>query len=108
LNLGLVAIFTLAATNIISIPLVAYAVSQYASDGFTIFPTKSSDYMSDFCHKTECIYKTIKFKASIQFAINYGPGSKLSNLRDEIQKQGFDKYSHEERGDFTFIEAREL
>jgi hypothetical protein len=33
---------------------------------------------------------------------------RLSNLRDEIQKQGFDKYSHEQRGDFTFIEAREL
>jgi hypothetical protein len=33
---------------------------------------------------------------------------RLSNLRDEIQKQGFDIYSDEERGDFTFIEAREL
>ena len=30
---------------IISIPLIAYAVSQYDSDGFTIFPTKSPDYM---------------------------------------------------------------
>ncbi|MFL6322376.1 MAG: hypothetical protein ACJ72Q_18130 [Nitrososphaeraceae archaeon] len=48
LNLGLLAIFSLAATNIISIPLVAYAVSQYDSDGFTIFPTKSSDYMSGY------------------------------------------------------------
>jgi hypothetical protein len=26
----------------------AYAVSQYDSDGFTIFPTKSSDYMSGY------------------------------------------------------------
>jgi hypothetical protein len=33
---------------------------------------------------------------------------RLSNIRDEIQKQGFDTYSYEERGDFTFIEAREL
>ena len=33
---------------------------------------------------------------------------RLTNLRDEIQKQGFDIYSYEERGDFTFIEAREL
>jgi hypothetical protein len=33
---------------------------------------------------------------------------RLSNLRDEIQKQGFDIYSDEERGYFTFIEAREL
>ena len=33
---------------------------------------------------------------------------RLSRLRDEIQKQGFDIYSDEERGDFTFIEAREL
>jgi SAM-dependent methyltransferase len=33
---------------------------------------------------------------------------RLSNLRDEIQKQGFDVYSDEERGDFTFIEDREL
>jgi hypothetical protein len=30
---------------------------------------------------------------------------RLSNLRDQIQKQGFDIYSDEERGDFTFIEA---
>ena len=30
---------------IISIPLIAYAVSQYDSDGFTIFPTKSDWYM---------------------------------------------------------------
>jgi SAM-dependent methyltransferase len=33
---------------------------------------------------------------------------RLSNLRDEIHKQGFDTYSDDERGDFTFIEAREL
>jgi ubiquinone/menaquinone biosynthesis C-methylase UbiE len=33
---------------------------------------------------------------------------RLSNLRDEIQKQGFDIYSDDERGDFTLIEAREL
>jgi hypothetical protein len=26
----------------------AHAVSQYDSDGFTIFPTKSSDYMSGY------------------------------------------------------------
>jgi hypothetical protein len=48
LNLRLVVIFSLAATNIISIPLIAYAISQYDSDGFTIFPTKSSDYMSGY------------------------------------------------------------
>ena len=33
---------------------------------------------------------------------------RLSSLREEIQKQGFDIYSDEERGDFTLIEAREL
>ena len=33
---------------------------------------------------------------------------RLSNLRDEIQKQGFDMYLDEERDDFTFIEAREV
>ena len=48
MNLRLVVIFSLAATNIISIPLIAYAISQYDSDGFTIFPTKSSDYMSGY------------------------------------------------------------
>ena len=37
-----------AAVNIISVPLLAYAASQYDSDGFTIFPTKSSDYMSGY------------------------------------------------------------
>jgi hypothetical protein len=33
---------------------------------------------------------------------------RLSNLRDIIKEQGFEIYSDEERGDFTFIEAREL
>src|SRR5919201_2037286 len=33
---------------------------------------------------------------------------RLSSLRDGIKSQGFDIYSDEERGDFTFIEAREL
>jgi ubiquinone/menaquinone biosynthesis C-methylase UbiE len=33
---------------------------------------------------------------------------RLSSLRDEIQKLAFDIYSDEERGDFTFIESREL
>ena len=46
---GLVAIFLLTVTNMImSTPLIASAVSQYDSDGFTIFPTKSSDYMSGY------------------------------------------------------------
>jgi hypothetical protein len=35
-------------TNIISIPIVVYAVSQYDSEGFTIFPTKSTDYMNGY------------------------------------------------------------
>ncbi|MFL6358344.1 MAG: hypothetical protein ACJ72V_03250 [Nitrososphaeraceae archaeon] len=35
-------------------------------------------------------------------------GARLSNLRDEIKKQGFEIYSDEERGDFTFIESRKL
>jgi hypothetical protein len=49
LNLRLVAIFSVAAIDIIvSIPLIAYAVSQYDSDGFTIFQGKSSDYMSGY------------------------------------------------------------
>jgi hypothetical protein len=38
---GIVLVFTLS-------PIVVYAVSQYDSDGFTIFPTKSSDYMSGY------------------------------------------------------------
>ncbi len=33
---------------------------------------------------------------------------RLSKLRDIIKKQGFEIYSDEERGDFTFIEAREI
>jgi SAM-dependent methyltransferase len=33
---------------------------------------------------------------------------RLSNLRDIIKEQGFEIYSDEDRGDFTFIEAREL
>ena len=33
---------------------------------------------------------------------------RLSKLRDIIKKQGFEIYSDEEKGDFTFIEAREL
>ena len=33
---------------------------------------------------------------------------RLSKLRDIIKKQGFEIYSNEEKGDFTFIEAREL
>ena len=49
MNLRIEAIFIVVAINvIISIPLVAYAVSQYDSDGFTIFPTKSIDYMSGY------------------------------------------------------------
>jgi hypothetical protein len=35
-------------------------------------------------------------------------GARLSKLGDEIKKQGFETYSDEERGDFTFIEARNL
>jgi len=33
---------------IISIPLIAYAVSQYDSDGFRIFSGKSGDYMNGY------------------------------------------------------------
>jgi hypothetical protein len=33
---------------------------------------------------------------------------RLSNIRDIIKQQGFEIYEDEERGDFTFIEAREL
>jgi Hypothetical methyltransferase len=33
---------------------------------------------------------------------------RLSNLRDVIKAEGFERYIDEERGDFTFIEAREL
>ncbi len=33
---------------------------------------------------------------------------RLSGIRDLIKKQGFEIYVDEERGDFTFIEAREL
>jgi hypothetical protein len=33
---------------------------------------------------------------------------RLSNLRQIVKEQGFEIYSDEERGDFTFIEAREI
>jgi ubiquinone/menaquinone biosynthesis C-methylase UbiE len=33
---------------------------------------------------------------------------RLSKLRDVIKAEGFETYIDEERGDFTFIEAREL
>jgi hypothetical protein len=49
LNLGALAIFSLTSMNImISIPLFAYAVSQYDSEGFTIFAGKSVDYMNGY------------------------------------------------------------
>ena len=35
-------------------------------------------------------------------------GARLSNLRDEIKNQEFEIYADEEKGDFTFIEARKL
>ena len=34
--------------------------------------------------------------------------SRLSNLREVILENGFDIYSDQERGDFTFIESRKL
>ena len=33
---------------------------------------------------------------------------RLSKIREVIKKQGFEIYSEEQKGDFTFIEAREL
>ncbi len=33
---------------------------------------------------------------------------RLSKIKEVIKKQGFEIYSEEEKGDFTFIEAREL
>jgi superfamily II DNA or RNA helicase len=33
---------------------------------------------------------------------------RLSNIKQVIEQQGFDIYNEEEKGDFTFIEAREL
>jgi ubiquinone/menaquinone biosynthesis C-methylase UbiE len=33
---------------------------------------------------------------------------RLSRVKQVIEQQGFEKYNVEERGDFTFIEAREL
>jgi len=33
---------------------------------------------------------------------------RLSKLKEVLEKQGFDIYNEEEKGDFTFIEAREL
>jgi hypothetical protein len=38
---GIVLVFTLS-------PIVVYAASQYNADGFTIFPTKSTDYMNGY------------------------------------------------------------
>jgi ribosomal RNA-processing protein 8 len=33
---------------------------------------------------------------------------RLYNLREILEEQGFEKYSDEEKGDFTFIEVRKL
>jgi len=33
---------------------------------------------------------------------------RLSKVKQTIKQQGFDIYNDEEKGDFTFIEAREL
>jgi hypothetical protein len=33
---------------------------------------------------------------------------RLSTLRDALREEGFEIYQDEERGEFTFIEAREL
>lgn len=33
---------------------------------------------------------------------------RLSKLKEVIEQHGFDIYNYEERGDFTFVEAREL
>jgi hypothetical protein len=33
---------------------------------------------------------------------------RLSKIKQLIEQHGFDIYNYEERGDFTFIEAREL
>jgi hypothetical protein len=33
---------------------------------------------------------------------------RLSNLRDVVKGEGFEIYTDEERGDFRFIEARDL
>jgi Hypothetical methyltransferase len=33
---------------------------------------------------------------------------RLSSLRERLKEQGFETYSDEERGDFTFIESRKL
>ncbi|HEU4823513.1 MAG TPA: hypothetical protein VFS97_08830 [Nitrososphaeraceae archaeon] len=39
---------------------------------------------------------------------SFRPGGRLSRLRDIVKEQGFEIYTDEEKGDFTFIEAREL
>jgi hypothetical protein len=63
LNLRLVSIFSLALANIIiSVPLLAYAVSQYDSDGFTIFPGKSSFYISGYRQGVVTAHGDIKVK----------------------------------------------
>jgi hypothetical protein len=35
-------------------------------------------------------------------------GERLHSLRDIIRKEGFEIYSEEQRGDFTFIEATKI
>jgi hypothetical protein len=40
--------------------IAVYAVSQYDSDGFTIFPTKSSDYMSGYRAGVIQAYKDVQ------------------------------------------------
>jgi len=46
----------------ISVPLIAYAVSQYDSDGFTIFPGKSSSYISGYRQGVVTAHEDIKVK----------------------------------------------
>jgi hypothetical protein len=36
------------------------------------------------------------------------PAGRLSRLRNVIKENGFEIYNDEQRGDFTFIEGREL
>ena len=79
MNLGLiVSIFSLATTTMISAPLIVYAVSQYDSDGFTVFPTKSSDYMSGYRAGV------IKADKDVQ-AMNSGALSGIDARQDHIK-----------------------
>jgi Hypothetical methyltransferase len=82
--------------------MTAFILSSITTRGFIAMGKNWHEYITEAkrCLVTNGILIIAETTKSMK--------GRLSNLRDEIKKQGFDTYSDEERGDFTFIEAREL